>query len=699
MAPENSRSRNACLARGKLAAGAQWRASCTVERVKKLALILLALGFSALGADFAAGLAAYNRGDYATAIHEWQPIAERGDPHAQYNLGLLYARGHGVPQDYRQAADWYRKAAEQEVPAAQYNLGVMYANGQGVQRNSQEAAKWFVRAAQHGVVRAELGAARMYAEGDAGSRNYAEAEQWYRKAAEHGIASAAFELAMLYDLGLGVPQNYTEALKWYHRAGDEGYASALTNIGILYYNAQGVKRSMIQAYAWIARGKKLGDPRATQLVAVCAERMQPGDIKKARLLADQWHPSNQPQMPAVDASRLFKPRPVEPVRDAAPGAHNADRTVGPAGATLPAGTKQPVWHAQPESVLRPPEPANSIPAGMPVQPDEWKDVDRVVAVGDVHGDYEQFVLVLQSAGLIDGNGNWIGGKTHLVQTGDVVDRGPDSRAVMDLLMKLQKQAAAAGGAVHCLLGNSEAMDMYGDLRYVSPAEFAAYAKGGPIAASRTGGGRDHPPGFEEHRAAFGATGEYGRWLRSHNAAIVIDRTLFVHAGLGPKYADWPLEKINNEVRGELNDFALLHGGIDTDREGPLWYDGLAQGNETQIEPLVDSLLRHFDVDRIVVGHTYAGAAITPRFGGKVILIDIGISRAFDNNGAVGCLEIDRGHAYALHRGQGLELPKDENGPDMLRYLQQAAALDPQPSPLRQKIEELQRKLSGTAVGS
>ena len=102
-------------------------------------------------------------------------------------------------------------------------------------------------------------------------------------------------------------------------------------------------------------------------------------------------------------------------------------------------------------------------------------MERVIAIGDVHGDYESFAAVLRSAGLIDKDGNWTGGKTHLVQTGDIVDRGPDSRAVMDLLIKLQKQAAAAGGAVHCLLGNHEAMNIYGDLRYVSPAEFAAFA--------------------------------------------------------------------------------------------------------------------------------------------------------------------------------------------------------------------------------
>jgi hypothetical protein len=313
--------------------------------------------------------------------------------------------------------------------------------------------------------------------------------------------------------------------------------------------------------------------------------------------------------------------------------------------------------------------------------------------------------------LIDKNGNWTGGKTHLVQTGDIVDRGPDSRAVMDLLIRLQKQASDAGGAVHCLLGNHEAMNIYGDLRYVSPAEFAAftteqseanraasyeqYHKSMTAAATaetdQSQWQREHPAGSIERRAAFSAQGEYGKWLRGENAIIKIDRTLFVHAGLGAKYADWSIDRINDEVRRELADFTLLHGGIVVDPEGPLWDAGLAKGDEQQLEPLVDTLLKHFDVDRIVVGHTYAKAAITPRFGGKVILVDVGIPRVYDNLSKVACLEIDKGEPYALHRGQKLELPKDENGPDMLRYLHQAEALDPKPSPLEDRIAGIHGK--------
>jgi hypothetical protein len=341
----------------------------------------------------------------------------------------------------------------------------------------------------------------------------------------------------------------------------------------------------------------------------------------------------------------------------------------------------------------------------------WQGVERIVAVGDIHGDYEQFAGVLLSAGLIDPSGNWTGGKAHLVQTGDVVNRGPNSRQIMDLLMRLEKQAAAAGGAVHCLIGNHEAMDVYGDLRYVSPGEFAAFA--GPNAeanriadAGQPGNtvtaparpelnqaewAKDHPPGFEELRAAFSQQGVYGRWIRSHDAVVKIDRSLFVHAGLGPKYANWSLEQINDEVRKELDNLSLLHGGIVVDQDGPLWSEALAKGDEVQVQPLVDVLLKNFGVDRIVIGHTYADGAITPRFGGKVLMVDVGLSRAYDNVGKLACLEIERGQVYALHRGHRLELPASDTGVEMVRYLRQAADLDPKPSPLESRIEKMNSK--------
>lgn len=709
--------------------------------MRNLALLCLFAAAALCAADFKTGLDAYNRGDFATALSEWQPIATAGDPHAEYNLGLLYARGQGVPQDYKQAVEWYQKAAEQGVAAAQYNLGVMYANGQGVAANPQEASKWFLKAAEQGVSDAANGLGRMYYEGEGAFRNYSEAEKWYRKAAEQGVASAAFNLGVMYDLGQGVPKDYAEAQKWYRKAADEGYAGAMANLGILYYNAQGVKRDLLQAYAWFSRAQQHGDPRAGELLSAAANKLKPGDLKKAQTLAAQWQPPNGNQTQVADA-RLFKPAPdtqtaappaqgnrPAPVQSAA-AAVQTPATPAPPQPSPTANTRAtaPVI----ETAARPPAPQTAAQATQDIPPaqgaretapatpreppaakpdqtkqDVWTGVERIVAVGDVHGDYEQFTGVLASAGLIDGNGDWTGGKTHLVQTGDVVDRGPDSRAVMNLLMKLEKQAAAAGGAVHALIGNHEAMNVYGDLRYVSPGEFASYAKDGDASREiafadraalaesakpsivRVSMQQETPAGYAEQRAAFAPDGVYGRWIRSHEAIIKINRTLFVHGGLGRKYADWSLDRINDEVHAELNDFTRLHGGIVTDEEGPLWYRDLASGDEQRLAPLVDDLLKHFDVDRIVIGHSYAQAAITPRFGGKVVLIDIGLSRVYDNVGKLGCLEIDGDRAIAIHRGQKLELPKDENGPDMLRYLKQAAALDPQPSPLLKRIEQLQ----------
>ena len=496
--------------------------------MKKLpVLVLLAAGIRLWAADFQTGLDAYNRGDFATALKEWQPLADAGDANARYNLGLLYARGQGVPQNYARAAEWYEKAAGQGVAAAQYNLGVMYANGQGVPRNNQEASKWFLKAAEQGVGDAASGLGQIYNEGEGAFRNPAEAEKWYRQAAAQGVASAAFSLGVMYDIGQGVPKNYEEALKWYHQAADAGYASAYTNIGILYYNAQGVKRDLIQAYNWFGRARKLGDPRAAELVTTCAAKMKPNDIKKAEAMLASWQPPKS-EAPRLDTARIFaQPAPsgttsaVQQTASAAPPAQTQGRQLPPQSADPTQGQE-----AQSADRAQTAPPASAPVTGVAAPPIQnvWSGVDRVVAVGDVHGDYEQFTAVLASAGLIDGNGDWVGGRTRLVQTGDVVDRGPDSKAVMDLLMKLEKQAAAAGGGVHCLIGNHEAMDVYGDLRYVSPGEYSSYAPAsaapGRISydSARTRltsaakpdpgaiGGAQDVPGFAELRAEFGPDG-------------------------------------------------------------------------------------------------------------------------------------------------------------------------------------------------
>ncbi len=342
----------------------------------------------------------------------------------------------------------------------------------------------------------------------------------------------------------------------------------------------------------------------------------------------------------------------------------------------------------------------------------WSDVERIVAVGDVHGDYDQFFQVLQDAGLVDAKGKkWTGGKTHLFQTGDIADRGPDTRRIMDFLMRLEKRARKAGGYVHCLIGNHDAMNVYGDLRYVTPEEFAAFRtrnservrdalyrqemerlrqnppeEGLP---DREEWNKEHPLGYVEHRYAYGPNGDYGPWITDHNTIIKIDDTLFVHGGISPRIAEMPLVEINDKVREELTDFSKLKDGIVTAEDGPLWYRGLAVGDESELTGHVEQVLANFGAERIVIGHTPTPGTVIPRFNGGVSLIDVGLSEHYGGRRA--CLLIEKGEAYTLHRGQRLELP-DGNGAELVEYLRKAAALDPEPSPLLPLIEQV----AGTA---
>src|ERR1700690_282840 len=117
--------------------------------------ILLFLVISGgLHADFDAGLRAYEAHDYATAIQNWQILADQGAAHAQYNLGLIYANGYGGARDEAKAAEWYRKAAEEGIVEAQFNLALLYVAGEGVPKDMDEARKWLVKAAEQGDSRA-----------------------------------------------------------------------------------------------------------------------------------------------------------------------------------------------------------------------------------------------------------------------------------------------------------------------------------------------------------------------------------------------------------------------------------------------------------------------------------------------------------------------------------------------------------------
>ena len=209
--------------------------------------------------------------------------------------------------------------------------------------------------------------------------------------------------------------------------------------------------------------------------------------------------------------------------------------------------------------------------------------DRLIAVGDVHGDFDDFCVILKRAGLVNDQNHWTGGNATLVQTGDLIDRGPKGREVMDLVMGLENEAAKAGGQVVPLLGNHEVMNILGDLRYVptqsysgfadsesekrrqaayqqyeawykSHAKFLAGLKQPAMSASEEEWMANHPPGFIEYREAFGPDGNYGKWIRHHATVVEIGGVLFVHGGISTKVDSLSLEQINSQIRGEIDEF-------------------------------------------------------------------------------------------------------------------------------------------------
>jgi len=148
-------------------------------------------------ADFQAGMTAYDSEDYATALREWQPLAEQGDALAQYQVGLLHHKGRGVPQDDVQARKWYGKAAAQGQAKAQFSLGTLHFNGEGGPKDYQQALRWLRLAADQGMALAQTKLAIMYDYGEGLPKDKVQAYKWLTLAAKYGDKSAPLLLASL----------------------------------------------------------------------------------------------------------------------------------------------------------------------------------------------------------------------------------------------------------------------------------------------------------------------------------------------------------------------------------------------------------------------------------------------------------------------------------------------------------------------
>ena len=295
--------------------------------------------------------------------------------------------------------------------------------------------------------------------------------------------------------------------------------------------------------------------------------------------------------------------------------------------------------------------------------------ERIVAIGDLHGDHQAWRDIAAAAGLIDRSGRWTGGRTTLVQTGDVVDRGPDSLKIIEDLRRLQSEARRTGGRVIALVGNHEAMNITGDLRSVHPGEYAAF-RGPRSQAVRDRYSADHrrsiedaarrrapgltdeqvraeweratPLGMIEHRRAWHPAGEVGAWVVRNPAVARLGDRVFVHGGLGGTYAGLSIEEINRRVGQALVAQDDSDGAIINDPDGPLWYRGLVARDEAgasvpSIDEELTQVLRKHGARAIVVGHTPVLKGIAVSQGGRLVQIDTGISRHY--GGALSYLEI------------------------------------------------------------
>jgi len=319
-------------------------------------------------------------------------------------------------------------------------------------------------------------------------------------------------------------------------------------------------------------------------------------------------------------------------------------------------------------------------------------LQRVVAVGDIHGDFDAFVQILQRARLIDPAKRWSGGSAILVQTGDFLDRGPKSREVMDLLMSLQREAPRDRGRVIVLMGNHEAMNIFGDLRYVIGNDYASFADDF-IRSGKRDSDSSLPSGFAERCEALSPNGKYGKWLRSLPAIARVHDSIFLHGGVSPEAASYSVEQLNEAIAGEIKAFDvykkfltdkrlaqpcstfeelitaaraaiekargkdletlkafLNYGGwLSISEKGPLWFRGYAQWNDAEGLPQILQLLEAFGAARFVVGHTpQAGGQIGSRFNGSAYLIDTGMLSTSYPGGRASALNIQDGKVSFIY---------------------------------------------------
>jgi len=302
-----------------------------------------------------------------------------------------------------------------------------------------------------------------------------------------------------------------------------------------------------------------------------------------------------------------------------------------------------------------PERARAAPAATtpkaepPRAPDpsfQLPPVERIVAIGDLHGDVSALRAALRLAGAIDDAGKWIGKNLVVVQTGDQLDRGDDEPQIIELLSRLKGEAQAAGGAVHVLNGNHEVMNVQADFRYVTPDGFHDFSGGHPDALHTRL--TEHVPSDQRGRtAAFLPGGEVARRLSVQPVVLQIGGNVFVHGGVLEQHVRYGIGRINQETSAWMAGAPTEPAPASlTSQRAPIWVRDYSDGT-----PAADRcaelarVLTGLSAQRMVVGHTVQQQGINSACDGKAWRIDVGLSRFYGGKPSV--LEIRGDQVRAL----------------------------------------------------
>jgi len=259
---------------------------------------------------------------------------------------------------------------------------------------------------------------------------------------------------------------------------------------------------------------------------------------------------------------------------------------------------------------------------------------RLVAIGDLHGDLGGTRAALRAAGAIDDHDHWSGGELVVVQTGDVLDRGDDEHAILDLIARLEPQARAAGGAFIMLLGNHELMNAAGDFRYVTPAGLHAFDDVPPSGVADLA---RVPPPMRSRAQALAPGGSYARRLAQHAVIAIVGDTVFSHAGV---LGDWVthVDDVNQAARCWMDGQAQAPPPALTSDDSPVWTR--AAGTPDVACAPVQAALGALGVKRMVVGHTVQDHGITSACDGALWRIDVGLAKRY--GGPIEVLELSPG---------------------------------------------------------